>query len=142
MTKKSRQKFKYLEKRKELLRWNKKHFQGLPVAKNCLTHETAPLTILAIKRGPLCNFAKTLMWWYSKKTKFFIWNCFSFIFCHDNVKDYFWPGRYISQNLSVSQSHSLKYNLFPSANGFSTVWFFNFWPEIHSEKPQLWEKHS
>ena len=29
-------------------------FQGIPVARNC----PAPLTILAIKRGLLCNFAK------------------------------------------------------------------------------------
>ena len=35
-------------------------FQGLSVARNCLRPETAPLTILAIKRGPLCNFAKKL----------------------------------------------------------------------------------
>ena len=35
-------------------------FQGLSVAKNCLRPETAPLTILAIKRGLLCNFTKTL----------------------------------------------------------------------------------
>ena len=33
-------------------------FQGLSVARNCLRPETAPLTILAIKRGLLCNFAK------------------------------------------------------------------------------------
>ena len=35
-------------------------FQGLSVARNCLRPETAPLTILAIKRGFLCNFAKNL----------------------------------------------------------------------------------
>ena len=34
-------------------------FQGLLVARNCLRPETEPLTILAIKRGLLCNFAKT-----------------------------------------------------------------------------------
>ena len=34
-------------------------FQGLSVARNCLRPETAPLTVLAIKRGLLCNFAKT-----------------------------------------------------------------------------------
>ena len=34
-------------------------FQGLSVARNCLRPKTAPLTILAIKRGLLCNFAKT-----------------------------------------------------------------------------------
>ena len=34
-------------------------FQGLSVARNCLRPETAPLTVLAIKRGILCNFAKT-----------------------------------------------------------------------------------
>ena len=34
-------------------------FQGLSVARNCLKSETAPLTILPIKRGLLCNFAKT-----------------------------------------------------------------------------------
>ena len=33
-------------------------FQGLSVARNCLRPETAPLTILAIKRGLLCKFAK------------------------------------------------------------------------------------
>ena len=33
-------------------------FQGLSVARNCLRPETAPLTILAIERGLLCNFAK------------------------------------------------------------------------------------
>ena len=33
-------------------------FQGLSVARNCLRPETAPLTILAIKRGLLCNFTK------------------------------------------------------------------------------------
>ena len=33
-------------------------FQGLSVARNCLRPETAPLTILAIKRGLSCNFAK------------------------------------------------------------------------------------
>ena len=31
-------------------------FQGLSVAKNCLKPETAPLTVLAIKRGLMCNF--------------------------------------------------------------------------------------
>ena len=34
-------------------------FQGLSVTRNCLRPETASLTILAIKRGLLCNFAKT-----------------------------------------------------------------------------------
>ena len=34
-------------------------FQGLSVARNCLKPETAPLAILAIKRGFLCTFAKT-----------------------------------------------------------------------------------
>ena len=34
-------------------------FQGLSVARNCLRPKTAPLTILAIQRGLLCNFAKT-----------------------------------------------------------------------------------
>ena len=33
-------------------------FQGLSVARNCLRPETAPLTILATKRGLSCNFAK------------------------------------------------------------------------------------
>ena len=33
-------------------------FQGISVARNCLRPKTAPLTILAIKRGLLCNFAK------------------------------------------------------------------------------------
>ena len=33
-------------------------FQGLSVARNCLRPEIAPLTILAIKRGLLCNFEK------------------------------------------------------------------------------------
>ena len=31
-------------------------FQGLSVARNCLRPETAPLTVLAIKRGLMCNF--------------------------------------------------------------------------------------
>ena len=35
-------------------------FQGLAVARNCLRPETAPLTILAIERGLLCNFAKKI----------------------------------------------------------------------------------
>ena len=34
-------------------------FQGLLDARNCLRGETAPLTILAIRRGLLHNFAKT-----------------------------------------------------------------------------------
>ena len=34
-------------------------FQGFSVARNCLRPETAPLTILAIKRRLLCNFAET-----------------------------------------------------------------------------------
>ena len=34
-------------------------FQGLSVARDCLRPETAPLTVLAIKRGLLCDFAKT-----------------------------------------------------------------------------------
>ena len=33
-------------------------FQGLSVARNCLKPETVPLTVLAIKRGVLCNLAK------------------------------------------------------------------------------------
>ena len=33
-------------------------FQGLSVARNCLRPETAPLIILAVKRGLLCNSAK------------------------------------------------------------------------------------
>ena len=33
-------------------------FQGLSVARSCLRPATAPLTILAIKRGLFCNFAK------------------------------------------------------------------------------------
>ena len=32
----------------------------MSVAKSCLKPETAPLTLLAIKRGFLCNFAITL----------------------------------------------------------------------------------
>ena len=35
------------------------NFQGLSVAKNGLRPETALLTILAIKRGLLCNLTKT-----------------------------------------------------------------------------------
>ena len=35
-------------------------FQGLSVARIYLRPETAPLTILAIKRGLLCNFTKNL----------------------------------------------------------------------------------
>ena len=33
-------------------------FQGLAVARNRLRPETAPLTVLAIKRGLLCNLAE------------------------------------------------------------------------------------
>ena len=33
--------------------------QGLSVARNCLRPETAPLTVVASKRGLLCYFAKT-----------------------------------------------------------------------------------
>ena len=33
-------------------------FQGLSVGRNCLRPEAMPLTILAIKRGLLRNFAK------------------------------------------------------------------------------------
>ena len=33
--------------------------QGFSVARNCLRPETTPLTVLAIKRELLCNFAKT-----------------------------------------------------------------------------------
>ena len=36
-------------------------FQELSVARSCLRPETATLTILAIKRGLLCDFAKTFM---------------------------------------------------------------------------------
>ena len=36
-------------------------FQGLSAARNCLRPETATLTILAIKRGLFCNFAKKFM---------------------------------------------------------------------------------
>ena len=36
------------------------NFQGLSADKNCLRPETASLTIIAIKRGLLCNFIKTL----------------------------------------------------------------------------------
>ena len=34
-------------------------FNGLSVARNCLRLETASSAVLAIKRGALCNFAKT-----------------------------------------------------------------------------------
>ena len=34
-------------------------FQGLSVDRNCLRPETTSLTMLAIKKGLLCNFAKT-----------------------------------------------------------------------------------
>ena len=34
-------------------------FQGLSVVRNCLRPETASLTVLAIKRGLWCIFAKT-----------------------------------------------------------------------------------
>ena len=33
-------------------------FQGILVARHCLALETGPSTVLAIKRGLLCNFAK------------------------------------------------------------------------------------
>ena len=35
-------------------------FYGLSVARNCLRPNTAPLTLLAIKRGLLCIFEKKL----------------------------------------------------------------------------------
>ena len=63
MTKKSRRKFKYLENEKsfqdEIINFFF-NFQGDSVSKNCFRSETASLTILAIKRGLLCNFATTL----------------------------------------------------------------------------------
>ena len=34
-------------------------FQEFLGVRNCLRAETAPLTVLAIKKGLLCNFAKT-----------------------------------------------------------------------------------
>ena len=34
-------------------------FQGLQVGRNCFRSETAPLTVLATKRGLLRNFPKT-----------------------------------------------------------------------------------
>ena len=34
-------------------------FRRFSVARNCLRPKTVPLTIMAIKRGLLCNFAKT-----------------------------------------------------------------------------------
>ena len=36
------------------------NFHELSFAKNCARPEIAPLTVLAIKRGLLCNFTKTL----------------------------------------------------------------------------------
>ena len=60
-----------------LLWWNKKHFfmisQVLSVTRNSLRLETAPLTILTIKRGLLCNFAKKLVIILLKKAAR-VWN--------------------------------------------------------------------
>ena len=56
MTKKSRQKFKYLEKEKSFQDEIKSiflQFSGRSVAKNCLRPETLPLTILAIIKEDL-----------------------------------------------------------------------------------------
>ena len=36
-------------------------FQGFSVARNCIRPETAPLIILAIKRGLLCNYEKKML---------------------------------------------------------------------------------
>ena len=54
-------------KRKELFRWNKKYFSSFSKCLHKLFHldwhwntETASLTMLAIKRGLLCNFTKHL----------------------------------------------------------------------------------
>ena len=58
-------------------------FLGLSVARNCVRPETAPLTILAIKRGLLCNFAKHFQGCHSvgqsfkKYVKSFFKFCFS-----------------------------------------------------------------
>ena len=47
-------------------------FQGVLIARNCLRPETAPLTILAIERGLLCNFAKNFKGQSSTDLKFSI----------------------------------------------------------------------
>ena len=63
MTKKPRQKCKYLENKKSFENEIKVKFfisfQGLSVAKNCHRPESAPLNTLATKTGLLCNFTKT-----------------------------------------------------------------------------------
>ena len=46
-------------------------FQGLPVARNGLRLETAPLAILAIKRGLLCNLANFSIFALSSKGCYF-----------------------------------------------------------------------
>ena len=46
-------------------------FQGLPVARNGLKLETAPLAILAIKRGLLCNLANFSIFALSSKGCYF-----------------------------------------------------------------------
>ena len=55
MTKKSRQKLKYIENKKSFLMWNKKTFfiifKGLLVAKNFLKPESAPLK----QKGSICD---------------------------------------------------------------------------------------
>ena len=67
MTKKSRQKFKYLQNEQSFQGaqfLNKKYFssvfKGFQLPKNCLKPETALLTLLATKKRLLCNFTKTL----------------------------------------------------------------------------------
>ena len=62
--KKSRQKFKYLRRKKAFEMKQKAffiNFQGFSVAKNCIRPEAAFLIILDIKRGILCNVTKKLL---------------------------------------------------------------------------------
>ena len=62
MTKKSRQKFKYLENKNSISDKIKVkcfiNFQGFLFAKICQRPDTEPLDTLAIKRGLSCNFTK------------------------------------------------------------------------------------
>ena len=73
MTIKSQQKNLNILKTKKAFKMKKKTFfiifKGLSVAKYFFRPEVVPLTILAIKRGSLCNFAKTLMGQYFSITR-------------------------------------------------------------------------
>ena len=91
MTKKSRQKFKYLENKKTFLDEIKSiflQFQRLSVAKNCLRPETAPITILAIKR---------LLWYILWDIVAWVWNFQLLLICKSSKLSSY---NYILKNMS------------------------------------------